>query len=89
MTLPKAYKVTIYYTNGSKDVFAVPRQGDEQNMAKRLDEFRQSSEVTIHTKDNRLIVIPFNNILKLEAEPFPDVYAKSVLHGAVLLKDES
>lgn len=88
MTLPKIYKLTIHYTNGTKDVFAIPRQGDEHTLAKRLDEFRQSNEVTIHTKDNKLILIPLSNIIKMEAEPFPDVYAKSVLHGAVLLKDE-
>ena len=89
MTLPKAYKLTIHYTNGTRDVFEIPRQGDEHTLAKRLDEFRQSTEVTIHTRDNKLIMIPFNNILKMEAEPFPDVYAKNTLHGAVLLEDES
>lgn len=84
----KAYKLTIYYTNGSRDIFAVPRQGDENTIAKRLDEFRQYNEMLIHTKDNKLMLIPFTNVLKVEAEPFPEVYAKNMLNGAVLLKEE-
>ena len=88
MTAPKAYKLTIYYTNGSKEIYAVPRQGDENTIAKRLDEFREHDEMLIHTKDNKLFFIPFQNVLKIEAEPFPDVYAKNMLHGAVLLKEE-
>ena len=88
MTVSKAYKLTIHYTNGTRDVFAVPRQGNENTIAKRLDEFRQHNEMLIQTKDNKLILIPFNNVLNVETEPFPEVYAKNMLNGAVLLKEE-
>ena len=51
-----------------------------------MDEFRQYKEMAIKTHDNKLILIPFNNVLRLEIEPFPEVYAKNMLHGATLIK---
>ena len=83
MPNPDHFILTITYTNNSKQSYKLPRQGDANTLAKRLDEFRQYNDIIIHTQDNKLILIPFSNILNIEVAPMPDVYAKSVLHGAI------
>lgn len=77
------YTFTVTFTNNTQQSFKVPRQGDVSTLAKRIDEFRQYDQIAIHTKDHKLILIPFNNVLRLDIEPFPDVYAKSMIHGAI------
>ncbi len=72
--------------NGEKQTYRVPRQGDINTLAKRIDEFRQYDEMAIHTADNKLILIPFHNIKRVEIDPFPEVYAKNMLHGATLVE---
>jgi len=86
MQTPDFYTLTVIYTNNTQQTYKVPRQGDINTLAKRMDEFRQYNEMAIQTKDNKLILIPFNNVLRLEIEPFPEVYAKNMLHGAALIK---
>lgn len=86
MSTPNAFKLSIFFTDGSKQVYAIPRQGDETTLAKRLNEFRQENQLMIRTK-TKLIIIPYENILRVEAEPFPTVYAPNVLHDAVLLEE--
>ena len=85
MQTPDFYTLIITYTNNTQQTYKVPKQGDINTLAKRIDEFRQYNEMAIHTKDNKLVMIPFNNILRLEIEPFPEVYAKNMLHGAILV----
>jgi len=85
MQTPDFYTFTVTYTNNTQQKFQVPRQGDINTLAKRIDEFRQYNEMAIHTKDNKLILIPFSNVLRVEIEPFPDIYGKSMLHGATPL----
>jgi hypothetical protein len=85
MQMPDAYTITITFTNNSTETYTLPKQGDISTLSKRFDEFRQYNEMVLHTKDKKLILIPFNNVLKIEVEPFPDVYAKSMLHGAMLV----
>ena len=86
MQTPDFYTFTITYTNNTQQVYKVPRQGDINTLAQRMDEFRQYKEMAIQTRDNKLILIPFNNVLRVEIEPFPEVYAKNMLHGATLVK---
>ena len=85
MQTPDFYTLIITYTNNTQQTYKVPKQGDINTLAKRIDEFRQYKEMAIRTKENKLILIPFNNILRLEVEPFPEVYAKNMLHGAILV----
>ena len=75
--------ITITFTNNTQQSFKVPKQGDISTLAKRFDEFRQYDHMAIQTKDHKLILVPFNNVLRLDIEPFPDVYAKSMIHGAI------
>lgn len=82
MQTPDFYTFTITYTNNTQQVYKVPRQGDISTLSKRMDEFRQYNEMAIQTSDNKLILIPFNNVLRLEIDPFPEVYAKNMIHGA-------
>jgi len=83
MQTQEYYTFTITFTNNTQQRFQVPKQGDVSTLAKRIDEFRQYDQIAIHTQDHKLILIPFNNVLRLDIEPFPDVYAKSMLHGAI------
>ena len=86
MSTHNVFKLTSTYTNGTKQIFGVPRQGDESTLAKRLEEFRQEAQVVIRTK-SKLYIIPFQNILRLEAEPFPTIYAKNMISDAVLIEE--
>ncbi len=83
---PDFYTFVIHYMNGEKQAYRIPRQGDISTLAKRIDEFRQYDEMAIHTADNKLILIPFHNIKRIEIDPFPEVYAKNMLHGAELVE---
>lgn len=85
METPANYTITITYTNNTRESYRLPKQGDISTLSKRFDEFRQYNEMVLHTKDKKLILIPFHNVLKIEVEPFPDVFAKSMLHGATLV----
>jgi len=84
---PDFYTFTIIYTNGEKQVYRIPRQGDINTLAKRLDDLRQYDEMAIQTVENKLILIPYQNIQRVEIEPFPEVYAKNMLHGATLISN--
>ena len=85
MSEQKAFKLSIFFTDGSKQVYAVPRQVEENNLAKRIGELRHEKQLMILTKD-KLIFIPYDNVLRIEVEPFPKVYPSNVLHDAVLLE---
>jgi hypothetical protein len=80
MTTP-VYTLTIFYTNGEQQKFAIPTQGDESSLSKRIAEFRSSDELLIQTKE-KMIFVPFHNVLRLEVEPSPHVFAQNALHGA-------
>jgi len=84
---PDFYTFVIYYNNGERQIYKLPRQGDDNTLAKRMDEFRSRDEMVLHTSDNKLILIPFQNVMRIEVMPFPDVYASTMLHGATLLED--
>jgi len=81
----KASKLTVFYTNGSKQVYAIPKQGEEGTLPKRLAGLRQENQLIIRTKD-KLIMIPYQNILRIEVEPFPRTYPANVLNDAVLIE---
>ena len=80
MTTP-VYTLTIVFTNGDQQKFAIPTQGDESSLSKRIADFRSSDELLIQTKD-KMIFIPFQNVLRLEITPTPSVFAQNALHGA-------
>ena len=81
----KASKLTIYYTNGSKQVYGIPKQGEEGTLPQRLSELRKENQLIIRTKD-KLIMIPYQNVLRIEVEPFPRTYPANVLNDAVLIE---
>lgn len=77
----QVFTLTIFYTNGENQKFAIPTQGDEGSLSKRIAEFRSSDELLIQTKE-KMIFVPFHNVLRLEIEPSPQVFAQNALHGA-------
>ena len=85
MAETNASKLTVFYVDGSKQVYAIPRQGDEATLPKRLTELRHENHLVIRTKD-RLVMIPYQSVLRIEVEPFPRTYPANVLNDAVLLE---
>ena len=81
----KAAKLTVYYTNGTKQIYAIPKQGEETTLPKRLTELRHENQLVIRTKD-KLVMIPFQSILRVEVEPFPKTYPANVINDAVLIE---
>ncbi len=75
------YTLTVFYVDGTQQRFTFPQQADENNLSKRITEFRNSDELLIQTSE-KMIFIPFQNVMRLEIEPTPSVFAQNALHGA-------
>ena len=63
-------EVTILYTNGTKQKFEFPRQEDTYNIAARIHEALKANQILLELED-RVLVIPFQNIQSLEIKPPP------------------
>lgn len=77
--------LSIRYVNGDRQKFEFIRpQAEQANLASRLHKFFGSDEIVLELED-RLLMIPVQNILSLEIYPKPSKLPDGAIKNARLL----
>ncbi len=76
----------IYYIDGSKMEFEYVREDEVTNIATRIEKAIESNEVLIELED-RLLVVPLNNLKYIEIVPAPPKLPKFTIRHARLIKN--
>ncbi|MFQ5936094.1 MAG: hypothetical protein ACE5LB_06790 [Acidiferrobacterales bacterium] len=80
-----ARTMKIRFTDGTEQNFEFPQQGPETNMAARIQEM-VSSKVLMLELEDRVVVIPYQNIQSIDVLPAPSKLPSAALKGARRLK---
>ena len=76
--------LTIFFMDGSEMSINFPEQGGNPLLlAKRVQEAIEANQIAIEV-DNKLYVIPTNNIKYMHASPMPDELPETVIRGGSL-----
>ena len=76
--------LTIYFIDGSEMLINFPEQaGNPLLLEKRVQEAIEANQIAIEV-DEKLYVIPTNNIKYMHASPMPDEIPQTVIRGGSL-----
>lgn len=76
--------LTIRYMNGNEQKFEYDRTEDELNLASKIQELLRGNQVLLELED-RLLIIPFQNIQSTEVSPSPAKLPSNVLRDICLI----
>ncbi|MGL5081552.1 MAG: hypothetical protein ACRC8A_08690 [Microcoleaceae cyanobacterium] len=75
------FSLKIYYLNGESQSFEFPKpQGETATSASYIQRVLAAKELMLEV-DNRLLVIPMQNIQRIEFSPAPQKLPDTVLQG--------
>ena len=85
MTDKTTVRMTVKYTNGQEENYEFNRQvTDEFQIGKKLQEALESQSLMIEL-ENKIQVIPFNNVMSAEVSPPPIKLPSNCIVGAKLV----
>ena len=76
----------IHYTDGSKMLVEYIREEEVSSIATRIEKAIESNEVLIELED-RLLVVPLNNLKYIEITPAPPKLPKFTIRHARLIEN--
>ena len=76
--------LTIRYVNGTEQKFEYTREENALNIASRIQDALSSNQVLLELED-RVLIIPFQNIQSMEVSPLPAKLPPNVLRNVRLI----
>jgi hypothetical protein len=77
--------LTIHFVNGSDQEFEFTRPEESASIAQRIQDALGANQLLLELED-RLLVVPFQNILTVEVSPPPPKVRGNVLRNVHLVK---
>ena len=78
--------LTIHFVNGSEQEFEFTRLEDSLSVAQRIQDALSANQLLLELED-RLLVVPFQNILTVEVSPPPPKVRGNVLRNVRLVEE--
>lgn len=76
--------MVIRYVNGNEQRFEFERQEDALNVASQIKEVLSADQLMLELED-RLLVIPFQNVQYIEVAPSPDKLPSNAIRNVRLI----
>lgn len=76
--------LTIRYTNGTEEKFEFVVQEKSSSMATRIQDALSANQLVLELED-RVLIVPFQNIQYMEVMPLPDKLPPIALKGVRLI----
>ncbi|MHC4301848.1 MAG: hypothetical protein ACYS7Y_31665 [Planctomycetota bacterium] len=76
--------LTVRYTDGTEQRFEYAQAKENVNLAAMVEEALKSSQLVIELQD-RMLVIPMQNIKMIEVSPAPSKLPRFVIRNAMLV----